>query len=67
MTTTVEATFDGQVFRPTTPVSLEPNTPVRLTVEPLPPPGDERPASFLRTAKSLNLVGAPDWSANLDH
>jgi hypothetical protein len=35
MSTTVEATYDGQVFRPTKLVPLEPNTKVRLTIESL--------------------------------
>jgi hypothetical protein len=61
MATTIEATFDGQVFRPAGPISLPPNTTVRLTVEPLP----DKPASFLRTAQSLNLEGPPDWARNL--
>ena len=62
MATTIEATFDGQVFRPSGPVSLPANTTVRLTVEPLP----DKPASFLRTAQSLNLEGPADWASNLD-
>ncbi len=65
MADTILATFDGSVFRPTQPVSLEPNTPVRLTVESLAaPPG--RPASFLQTARALQLEGPPDWAAHLD-
>jgi hypothetical protein len=32
MAMTIEATFDGQVFRPAEPISLPPNTTVRLTV-----------------------------------
>ena len=62
MVTTIEATFDGQVFRPAGPISLPPSTTVRLTVEPLP----DKPNSFLRTARSLNLEGPPDWAGNLD-
>ncbi|HEY2158785.1 MAG TPA: antitoxin family protein [Isosphaeraceae bacterium] len=62
MATTIEATFDGQVFRPSAPVSLEPNTTVRLTVEPLPVKAE----SFLRTARSLKLDGPPDWASKLD-
>jgi hypothetical protein len=62
MATTIEATFDGRVFRPTGPVSLPPNTAVRLIVEPLPEP----PASFLRTARSLDLDGPSDWASRLD-
>ncbi len=74
MTTTIEATFDGEVFRPTQPVALEPNTPVKLTVETatatLPPeqghatPGE--PYSFFDTLKSMRIDGPPDWSANVD-
>ena len=33
MTTTLEATFDGQVLRPDKPLDLEPNTRVRVTIE----------------------------------
>lgn len=32
MTTTMYATFDGEVFRPEEPIPLEPNTRVRLTI-----------------------------------
>ena len=65
MSTTIDATFDGAVFRPNEPVDLKPNTPVRLTVE----TQTAKPAShasFLQTARSLNLQGPPDWSENLD-
>ena len=61
----IEATFDGTVFRPTKPVSLEPNTPVRLTVEPLNGTAKSE-SSFLQTARALNLDGPADWSTNLD-
>ncbi len=63
--TTIEATFDGTVFRPTEPVALAPNTTVRLLVESI-APKPSKPASFLNTAKSLNLDGPADWSANVD-
>ncbi len=62
MATTIEATFDGQVFRPAGPISLPPNAPVRLIIEPLPDP----PKTFLRTARSLNLEGPPDRASNLE-
>jgi hypothetical protein len=64
MVKTIEATFDGTVFLPTEPIQLEPNTRVRITVETSAPSTDE-PASFLNTARSLNLDGPRDWSANL--
>lgn len=64
MVRTIDATFDGMVFRPVEPISLEPNTRVRITVET--PTTSAGPASsFLDTACSLNLEGPADWSANL--
>lgn len=65
MTKTIDATFDGAVFRPSEPIALAPNTPVRLTVETV-SAGPTKGASFLKTAKSLNLQGPPDWAANID-
>ncbi len=62
MATTIEATFDGQVFRPSGPVSLPPNTVVRITIESVP----DAPRSFLSTARSLELEGPPDWASKLD-
>jgi hypothetical protein len=41
MSTTIDATFDGQVFRPAGPVRLKPNTSVRLTIEALRPGAGE--------------------------
>jgi hypothetical protein len=65
MTTTLYATFDGEVLRPDHPVALPPNPRVRITVET--EPGDEpRAGSFLRTAQGLDLDGPTDWSARLD-
>ena len=75
MTTTIDATFDGEVSRPSQPVALEPNTPVKLTVETASPPkvDDEqsaktgKPYSFFEVARSLRIEdGPPDWSANID-
>lgn len=65
MIQTVEAVYDGTVLRPDTALELEPNTRVRITVEAL-PPAEPAPASFLRTARSLDLRGPADWSENLD-
>jgi hypothetical protein len=64
MSQTIDAVYDGSVLRPDVALPLEPNTRVRLVVEVLSTP--ERPASFLKTALSLDLKGPPDWSANLD-
>ena len=56
MPQTVNAIYDGSVLRPDVALALEPNTRVRLVVEVLPAP--ERPATFLRTARSLDLSDA---------
>lgn len=65
MSQTLEATFDGQVFRPIQTVELEPDTRVELvvTVKPAPP---EKAKSFLRTARALKLKGPKDFSSRLD-
>lgn len=65
MMKTIEAVFDGKVLRPEDPLGLEPNTRVRITIETM-EPALGRAASFLRTARSLNLDGPPDWALNLD-
>ena len=65
MVQTLEALFDGKVLHPDDVIPLVANTRVRVTVETLPAP--PRPRSFLQTARSLNLEGPSDWSANLDH
>ncbi|MBM4046281.1 MAG: DUF104 domain-containing protein [Planctomycetes bacterium] len=65
MRKTLEATYDGAVFRPDAPPELKPNTRVRLTVEPA-RKSVARRASFLRTARSLKLKGPPDWSERIE-
>lgn len=65
MSQTVEATFDGQVFRPIETVELQPDTQVQLiiTVKTI---TEEKSKSFLRTARSLKLKGPKDFSSRLD-
>jgi predicted DNA-binding antitoxin AbrB/MazE fold protein len=65
MTQTVEAIYDGAVLRPDKLLELEHNTRVRLTIETV-RPAEGVQQSFLETARSLNLSGPADWSANLD-
>lgn len=65
MSQTLDATFDGNVFRPDVPIQLEPNTRVRITIEPAPASAQES-ESFLRVARSLKLDGPSDWSSRLD-
>lgn len=64
MTRTVEAIFDGEVLRLEEPLDLEPNTRVRVTVEEK-GATETKCKSFLRTARSLNLDGPPDWSERI--
>lgn len=59
---TIEALYDGKVFLPLIPLSLKPDTHVRISVL----PHDEKNESFLNTARSLQLDGPPDWSEKLD-
>ena len=65
MSQTLDATFDGSVFRPDQPIELEPNTRVRITIEPA-TTSEGSSESFLQVACSLNLDGPPDWSSRLD-
>jgi hypothetical protein len=65
MTKTLFATFDGEVLRPEEPVSLAPNTRVRVTIETT-EESDAPAASFLRTAQTLDLDGPADWSARIE-
>ena len=60
----VEAFFDGEVLRPAEPLGLQPNTRVRIVIETSESKGT--PRSFLRTARSLNLDGRPDWSERIE-
>lgn len=64
MTITIDALFDGTVFRPIEPIELEPNAHVRITVRTV--ATTKRRGSFLQTARSLKLDGPPDWSANIE-
>ena len=65
MIKTIEAVFDGKVLRPKEALTLEPNTRVRITIEPV-EPTTKGAVSFLDTAISLKLDGPPDWAVNID-
>jgi hypothetical protein len=65
MTEIVDATFDGQVFRPSKQVALKADTKVRL-VYTTPEPDQPDGPSFLEVARGLNLTGPADWSTRLD-
>jgi hypothetical protein len=64
MPLTVHATFDGEVLRPEESLAIPPNTRLLVTIQRI----EEEPSSrgsFLKTARSLNLEGPPDWSSHL--
>ena len=61
----IEAVFDGKVLRPKDALTLEPNTRVRITIEPVEQTTKDA-VSFLDTALSLKLDGPPDWAVNID-
>ena len=65
MSKTIEAVFDGKVLRPKDALTLEPNTRVRITIEPV-KQTTKKGVSFLDTALSLKLDGPRDWAANID-
>lgn len=65
MSRTIDAVYDGQVFRPSEPVQLKPNTRVKIIVD-TEEEEKEKPKSFLQTARALNLDGPADWARNID-
>ena len=65
MTLIVNATYDGKVLKPETPLELEPNTRVRVTIDAEEKPKGEAYA-FFRKARTLKLQGPKDWSERLD-
>lgn len=65
MSQTLDAMFDGEVFRPSEAVELQPDTRVQLIVT-VKSTAEEKPKSFLRVARALRLSGPSDWSSHLD-
>ncbi len=66
MVQTIEAIFDGQVFRPADPLDLPSDTRCRLTVETLPVAGSGDVWSLL--AQAAGSIEAPaDWADQHDH
>ena len=66
MEKTVDATFDGSVFRPNEMVDLERNTEVELTLVVKPKKKSGKPFAFLDYAISVDLDLPPDYATNLD-
>jgi predicted DNA-binding antitoxin AbrB/MazE fold protein len=65
MSRTIDAIYDGKVFRPSEPVTLKPNTRVKIILDTEEEEQDQ-PKSFLQTARALNLEGPVDWARNID-
>lgn len=68
MTITIQATFDGQVFRPDETPTLLPNTHVEITIKPVEgkPPPQQAKSSFLAAARTLKVDEPHSWLDNLD-
>jgi predicted DNA-binding antitoxin AbrB/MazE fold protein len=62
MILTIDAVFDGWVFRPIQPITLPPNTRVQIAVTAT----ETKSLSFLDVAEALAFDGPPDWSVQLD-
>ena len=61
----IEAIFDGKALQLESPLNLGKGTRVKIIVESV-LPKQEKPKTFLQTAKSLQLKGEPDWSVKID-
>jgi hypothetical protein len=65
MTTTLYATYDGEALRLEEPLSLEPGTRVRITLDAVPPKKMGKPYSSLHAALAARIDGPPDWSERI--
>lgn len=66
MDKTVDATFDGEVFRPDEPVDLQPNTKVTLRLSVKNKMKSGKPYAFLDLALGANLDLPADYASNID-
>ena len=76
MEKTVDATFDGEVFRPDEPVDLASDTKVKIIIDEVRPKKlnlsiaarkrKAKPYAFFEYLRTLNLDGPSDFSTNLD-
>ena len=74
----VEATYDGEVFRPDEPIDLASETKVKVIIEEMQQNGKKlelvempkkslgKPYAWLDFAQAANLDGPSDFSTNLD-
>lgn len=66
MSLTIEATFDGEVFRPDEKVELEPNTKVKLQLVVKEKKKTGEPHSFIKYLRSVNIDAPADFATNID-
>ncbi len=66
MSLTIEATFDGEVFRPDEKVNLEPNTKVKLQLVVKKKEKTGEPNSFIKYVRSVSIDAPPDFAQNID-
>ncbi len=71
----LDATYDGEVFRPDEPVDLASNTKVKIIIEEepkklklveMPKKGKGEPYAFLKYLESVSIDAPPDYASNLD-
>jgi len=68
MTKTIQAVFDGEALRPTSPLDLEANTSYRISIELLSISDSEAPDAWDELEALTGSVEAPrDWAKNHDH
>ncbi|MCP3956631.1 MAG: antitoxin family protein [bacterium] len=68
MTKTIQAVFDGEALRPTSPVDLEPNTSYRISIELPAEKAAEAPGAWAELEALAGSVEAPeDWAREHDH
>ncbi|MBL8113448.1 MAG: hypothetical protein JNK60_11215 [Acidobacteria bacterium] len=65
MSETVSGTYDGTVIKLDAPMNIDPNTRVRVTVEPVSSVPSRVPG-FLETALRNQVVGPRDWATNIE-
>ncbi len=68
MIKTIEAVFDGEALRPTSPLDLEPNTSYRISIVLPSLPAGEAPDAWDELEARAGSIEAPrDWAREHDH
>ncbi len=67
MEKTLTVVFDGEVFRPESPVDLTPNTSYEITVREMPPVIKQASVWEVLAKYTGSIDGPEDWSIEHDH